>query len=195
MQQEFYMKIYTIPELYTALFLGFRTVSSLLKSRRNGDLSAHAIERIMLAVTAVNGCEVCSYAHTRLALEQGMSQHEIQMMLLGDVSDVPEEEAAAIFFAQHYADSRGHPTMNAWHRLVDIYGQGKAQAILGAIRMIMIGNVSGIPLSALHRRVKRQPVKKSSLPYEIGMLVAMVPFTPAAMVHAMFAGLLRRPLL
>lgn len=84
--------------------------------------------------------------------------------------------------------------MSAWHRLVDIYGQSKAQGILGAIRMIMIGNVSGIPFSALHRRVKRQPVKKSSLPYEIGMLVAMVPFIPIAMIHAMFAVLLRQPL-
>ncbi|MFC0273464.1 carboxymuconolactone decarboxylase family protein [Metabacillus herbersteinensis] len=32
----------------------------------------------MLAVTEVNGCEFCSYSHTKIALEQGMSQEEIK---------------------------------------------------------------------------------------------------------------------
>jgi AhpD family alkylhydroperoxidase len=38
----------------------------------------------MLAVTEVNGCEMCSYAHTKMALEAGLSNDEIQQMLAGD---------------------------------------------------------------------------------------------------------------
>lgn len=51
----------------------------------------------MLEVTEVNGCEVCSYAHTKIALEKGLSNKEIQMLLSGNVERVSADEAVAIF--------------------------------------------------------------------------------------------------
>jgi len=82
----------------------------MAQARKNKVMSSEFIERIMLAVTEVNGCEVCSYAHTKIALEQGMSEEEIGKLLSGDTEDIPAEEAPAIFFAQHYADTRGNPS-------------------------------------------------------------------------------------
>ncbi|WP_085558880.1 carboxymuconolactone decarboxylase family protein [Carnobacterium iners] len=44
--------------------------------------SPHFMERIMLAVTQVNGCSVCSYTHTKMALEVGMKSEKIKNILV-----------------------------------------------------------------------------------------------------------------
>lgn len=187
MAQEFYKKIYSPNEFYTTLYKGLRTIKYLRRNKKNGELSSEFIERIMLAVTEVNGCEVCSYAHTKMALETGMSNDEIQMILSGSIENIPSEEATAIFFAQHYADNRGNPTKESWQRLVEVYGRDTALGILGAIRMIMIGNVHGIALSAFRNRLKGKPVKKSNLLYEITMILSIIIFLPAAVIHGLIS--------
>lgn len=184
MAQEFYKKIYSAAEGYAILRDGLRTVKYLLRGRRRGLLRPDFVERIMLAVTAVNGCEVCSYAHTKLALAEGMDAGEIAAMLSGEDAHVPAEERVAVLFAQHYADTRGAPSREAWDRVEASYGREKALGILGAVRAIMIGNAHGIPLSALRRRLKGQPIAKSSLGYELGMLLSLVPLLPVAILHA-----------
>jgi AhpD family alkylhydroperoxidase len=170
-------------------------MGSMSKSRKCHELDSEFIERIMLAVTEVNGCEVCSYAHTKMALEQGFSQEEIQLLLSGDTSKVPAEEGSAIMFAQHYADSRGRPSPESWLRLSEVYGDSKAKGILGAIRIITMGNAFGIPYSALRSRIKGKPIARSSPGYELIMLLSVPFFMPAALLHALMANLLKRPLI
>lgn len=195
MSQTFYKKIYSVSEGYTIMVNAFRSMRSMSKAKKNKKLENEFIERIMLAVTEVNGCEVCSYAHTRMALEQGFSQEDIQQLLSGDTSKVPAVEGSAIMFAQHYADSRGRPSFESWQRLIEVYGDLKSEGILGAIRIITMGNAFGIPYSALRSRFKGQPVAKSSLGYELVMLLSVPVFMPAALLHALMANLLKQPLL
>jgi len=195
MAQEFYKKIYTVKEGYVALVKGFRTVKYLVKNRRNGQMSSHFIERIMFAVTEVNGCEVCTYGHTKLALEQGMSDDEIQMILSGVTDAIPKDEMKAILFAQHYADTRGNPTKGSWNRVVETYGIEKSLGILGAIRMIMIGNSYGIAYSALKNRLNGKPVKKTTLLYEIKMLLSLFIFVPIALIHGLILNLRKVPII
>src|SRR5699024_10206364 len=102
----------------------------------------------MLAVTEVNGCEICSYGHTKYALEQGMSNEEIKSFLTGNPENISSDEMPAIIFAQHYVDTKGHPSEEAWNRIVQEYGNGKALGVLGAIRMIMVGNRYDIAIKA-----------------------------------------------
>ena len=64
-------KLYSVPESYWILYQGFSTVKYMFKAKKNKELSPDFIERIMLAVTEVNGCAICSYAHTKMALEAG----------------------------------------------------------------------------------------------------------------------------
>lgn len=191
MGQEFYKKMYSPAELYSALYKGFRTMKYMKKSREGHLLTEDFIERIMLVVTEVNGCELCTYAHTKAALEQGMSDEEIQQILSGDINGITKEESVAIFFAQHYADTKGNPSKESWQRVVDEYGESKALGILGAIRMIMIGNIAGIPASAFKSRLKGKPIKKSSLFYEIIMLLCTVIFIPIALLHSLAANIFR----
>jgi len=149
----------------------------------------------MLAVTEVNGCEICSFEHTKMALEMGMSNDEIQMLLTGNTQNIPVEEVSAIFFAQTYADNRGKPTSNTWKRIVEVYGINKALGILGAIRMIMVGNIYGIPFSALRSRMRGKPIKKSSLFYEISMILSIIIFLPVAFIHGLISDIVKIPII
>jgi len=191
--QRVFRRFDSLPELYAILVAGLRTAPRLLAARRAGLVDAKLAERVMLAVTEVNGCEICSYAHARMTLETGLARDEIGMLLAGDTGAVPADEAVAIAFAQHYADSRGRPGRAAWQRLLDAYGEPKALGILGAARVMMIGNAYGIAWSALANRLRGRRVEKSSLAYELVMLLAIVPFAPAAAVHALAAAALRVP--
>ena len=117
MKDTFGRKLYSLIEYYRITYLAFFSIPKFAKIKKNKLLSEHFIERIMLAVTEVNGCVVCSYAHTKMALEAGMSNEEIQNMLAGISDDIPENEMSAVVFSQHYADSRGYPSKESWERI------------------------------------------------------------------------------
>lgn len=193
MSQELYKKTYTVKEFYTILCKGLRTITFLRKNKKNKQMSNHFIERIMLAVTEVNGCEVCSYGHTKIALEQGMREEEIKELLSGETDSIPNDELTAIMFAQHYADTKGNPSKESWNRVVETYGEEKALGILGATRMIMIGNSYGIALSAFRSRIKGRPIEKSSLLYEITMLLSIIPLLPVAIIHTLILKMFKAP--
>ena len=195
MGRSFYNRLYSAREAYRITYQGLRTAPSLLKAKRGGELSGASAERIMLAVTEVNGCEVCSYAHARMALEMGMGAEEVRSLLAGDTGAIPADEAIAIAFAQQYADSRGSPSRESWQRLVETYGAMKARGILGAARVMMIGNAYGIAWSAFRSRLKGRSIARSSLAYELVMLFSVVVHPPVALVHAAVSGLLGVPII
>lgn len=195
MGQVLYKNIYSLKEGYLSLYKGVRTARYLSKAKKNKLMSSQFIERIMLAVTEVNGCEVCSYAHTKIALEQGMSNEEIQMLLSGTTENIPRDEMKAILFAQHYADTRGNPTEESWMRIVESYGEKKALGILAAIRMIMIGNVFGIPLSGLRTRLKGKPSGKTNIFYELMMILSFPFLFPLALLHGLILNMLKVPVI
>ncbi len=193
MKQGFFNRFYTVKEFYIALYKGIRTFKYMNRTKKKQMLSAHFIERIMLAVTEVNGCEVCSYAHTKIALEQGMGNEEIKMLLAGDTREVSEEEMTAVIFAQHYADTRGHPSSEAWERVVTTYGMERALGILGAIRTMMIGNIYGIALSACKNRLKGKKIETSNLLYEIRMILSIIILLPTTLIHSLIANIRKVP--
>lgn len=187
---EFGRKLYSMGEIYTILYKGIRSAPLMSKAKRKGEMSSEFIERIMLAVTEVNGCPLCSYAHTKMALEAGMSNEEIHNMLSGVVEDVPETELQAVMFAQHYADSRGNPSKESWDRIMDSYGLIKSGGILGSIRAIMMGNALGIPWGSFLNRFKGRPDERSSLGYEIAVIVVGSLMVPIAIVHGLIGSIL-----
>lgn len=176
-------KLYSLKETYRITYQAFRSIKAFKAAKGDGILSDPFIERIMLAVTEVNGCEVCSFAHTKMALEAGLSNEEIESMLAGVMGDAPTDEMPAIMFAQHYADLRGRPSKKSWHRILEIYGLPKAKAILGTIRVIMMGNAYGVPWSSFFNRFKGKADERSSLFYEIEMIASTFIFIPSALIH------------
>ena len=174
---------YSLREIYGITVAAARTAWAT----RGTKCDKHASERIMLAVTQVNGCALCSYAHTRWALDMGLAETEVRGLLAGVADSAPSDELAGLAYAQHYADSRGTPDPGAWSQLTDIYGEDRAQCVLRATRMIMWGNATGIPLSALLARLRGTPDPRSSLAYEVLTTVGSMVVLPVALVHAAVA--------
>ncbi|MEA1958588.1 MAG: carboxymuconolactone decarboxylase family protein [Chloroflexota bacterium] len=110
-------------------------------------------ERLMLAVIAVYGCRFCSWAHTGAALRSGMAEDEISGILIGSVDNCPPEEAIAVLYAQHWADSDGRPDHEAVERLEQMYDAETARVIDTILHIIRIGNYIGIGYERLLNRI------------------------------------------
>ena len=115
-----------------------------MRRAMQGDLVSFPFrERLMLAVTAVNGCRYCSYYHAQEALKAGLPEEELQKLLVGVIDDAPPEELPALLYAQHWAETDGDPDPTVQQKLVETYGPERAQAIETVLHMIRTGNLLG----------------------------------------------------
>ena len=183
---------YTPGEAYIVTHEMLRTIRYIPKGKKKAPLGFAFVERLMLAVTQVNGCAICSYQHTAEALKAGLSEKEIGEILSGSIENIPSEEGVAVLFAQHYAEAKGCPERESWLRLVQTYGEEKAFSILAVIRTIMFGNVFGIPLSSLYNRIRGKKEAGFSLVYELGMILLVIPFFLIGSLHVL-GGLFCKP--
>ena len=110
---------------------------------RGGPLSDAFRERIMLAVTEVNGCRYCQYAHAKMALDAGLSQEEIKALSSGSFHNCPDQEVPALLYAQHWAEQNGHPDMDTRQKILNIYDKTTVESMELAMRMIRMGNLLG----------------------------------------------------
>ena len=140
-------------EFFTDLWSLARNTRMVRRVMVGGVLSEDFRERLMLAVTAVYGCRYCSWLHTGEALKSGLEEGEIAGLLAGSVDNCPEEEAVALLYAQHWADSDAKPEPEAVVRLEEAYGTEKAEAINLVLRMNRLGNLSGNALDRFLYRV------------------------------------------
>lgn len=184
-------KKYSMMQLYNAFVKGYLSLPELSRNRRKKIVDQKFIERLMLATTEVNGCDVCSYAHTQMALKEGFSKEEIHSFLSGSGAFVKEEEAIGILYAQHVADTMGKPDRETDIRLIREYGENDSEIIKAAITVMMMGNISGIPLSAFIKRLKGNPYENSTLVYEVSMLLVQPIFMVAALPDALIRKVLR----
>ena len=181
--RQFMKRLYPARVVYRFLREMLSSMGDMRKGRKAGLVSQEFSERIMLAVTEVNGCRYCSYFHTQVALKAGMEAEEINATLAGDFGNSPAEELPALLFAQHYAEQAGQPEPELVTRLMDTYGQARARAIIANIRAIMIGNASGNAFDALRLRLKGQPSGQTSLGDELLSVFGLPLMIPVAAVH------------
>lgn len=161
---------------------------SAIKSAKS-KLGEQFQNRILLAVTQVNGCRYCSYLHTKHALESGMSEEEIKSLLAGEVGDINDNESVALIFAQHYAEMQAHPDKESVERLFETYGHEKANAIIGIIQGIMAGNIHGISVDLLQSRFKGKADPDSSFLTEFTTAFGIVVFAPYLAIKKLFGQL------
>ena len=161
---------------------------SEIKNAKN-ILSKQFQNKILLAVTQVNGCRYCSYLHTKHALESGMNEEEIKSLLAGEVGDINDEESVALIFAQHYAEMQAHPDEASVQRLFKTYGDEKANAIIGIIQGIMAGNIHGISIDLLQSRLKGKSDPDSSFLTELTTSFGVIFFAPYLAIKKLFGYL------
>lgn len=195
MKKKLGKKLYNIRESFMHLIKAFISIKYLSKAKKQGLISYPFQERLMLAVTEVNGCALCSYAHTKMALEAGLSSQEINNLLTGsNQEDTPEDELNAILFASYYAECRSKVDKTIWNKIVNEYGIEKALGILASIRIITVGNVYGIVLGSFISRFKKDKSKRdlrTNLFYELIQLISFIPFIIIAMILSLFLKLFK----
>ncbi len=183
----FLKRIYTLRRYWQDIIALLASPGSIGKLMRGSRVSAAFRERIMIAVTQVNGCRWCSYAHARMALNAGLSQEEISRLFEGVLDEVADDELPALLFAQHFAESGSNPDPEMSDRLVATYGEQKAADILTAIRMITMGNLLGNTFDAFISRFSRGPKPPTSILNEIAVFASVLLSAPFLLLFALFS--------
>jgi AhpD family alkylhydroperoxidase len=102
MAEPFTRRIYRSPaRLFGDVRAVFSARGQIRDLMRGQTISAAFRERLMLAVSAVNGCRYCSFVHAQQALKAGLSDPEVRALCAGALGGCPEEELPALLYAQH----------------------------------------------------------------------------------------------
>jgi len=170
-------RFYTPGTFWRDFFTVIRHIPDFIDSVRSRRISHKFAEEIMMVVTQVNGCRYCSYVHSKSALMSGVSEQELLKLLAMQTDDFPEEEAVALTFAQHYAESECNPDPEVEKRFGDYYGAHASQDIMNFIRMITMSNLAGNTVDAFLSRLKGQPAKSSNPISEFILFLLFAPVT------------------
>ena len=100
-------------------------------------------ERLMLAVTEVNGCRYCAYAHAKMALTAGLTESDITALAEGDLRGSPPGQIPALLYAQHWAETDADPDPEVRRRVLETYGRSMTDSIELSLSMIRVGNLLG----------------------------------------------------
>lgn len=146
----------------------FRAAHALVKLRKERKMLPKSLQKqIMLAVSEVNSCRVCSYVHTKSLLKEGATQEELDLLFKDNFSNLTAKEAHALLFAEHYADTLGKYDTETITVLRRYYTAQEVAGIIATIRIIMFGNANGINLTNFVNRFRFKRNKNSKLGTEL----------------------------
>ena len=130
----------------------------LLRALVRPKTSAALREKVVLGVTAINDCGYCKWGHMHWAMANGVSLEEVNAILgLQTEAQAAKNpaEAAAILFAQHYAESLDRLDPEAVENLRRHYSNAQVDEILGYVRAITLGSLTGNTVDAFLGRFRR----------------------------------------
>jgi len=181
----FRKKIFTYESLKDDLVSIIKKTPGLVSAYVSGRINKAFAQKIMLAVSVVNGCNYCSWFHSQLALLIGdMDAASIENMLETELcSDINEYEIVALAYAQHYAVTQRKPDPEATEILYEFYGKHKADDIILYIEVIYFANLAGNTFDAFISRLKGETALNSNPVFEFiffllsaPLLAPLVPF-------------------
>jgi AhpD family alkylhydroperoxidase len=124
----------------------------------NPKTSAALREKVVLGVTSVNDCRYCKWGHTHWAMAHGVPLEEVNQILRHQIDELEAKdpaEAAAILFAQHYAEQQDHYDPESIESLRQHYNDAQVAEILAYVRAITLGNLTGNTVDAFVGRFRR----------------------------------------
>ena len=121
------------------------------------NISAAVREKVMLGVTSVTDCRYCQWGHTHWAMAHGVPLEEINQILGQQLESLQAKnpaEAAAILFAQHYAEHLDQFDPEAIANLRLHYSDAQVAEILAYVRAITLGSLTGNTVDAFLDHVR-----------------------------------------
>ena len=106
----------------------------------------------MLGVTSVTDCRYCQWGHSHWAMAHGVPLEEVNQILGQEIESLEAKnpaEAAAILFAQHYAENLDRFDPASIENLRQYYSDAQVAEILAYVRAITLGSLTGNTLDAL----------------------------------------------
>lgn len=180
-------RVFKVREQLKNIHLGAKGFVLLKSSKRKKIMNKVLKEEIMLAITEVNGCSMCSFVHTKIALSSGMSTLDIKKILDGNTNDIPLKDAVAVLFAQNFAYSKEQVTTEGLRRIIEEYGREKSELILAACNMITMTNGMGTSMDHFYKRLQFKRNKKSTILNEItNPLLTMFLFPPTVLFYILY---------
>ena len=178
MNTQFTKRLYSVKEQNKDIRKLSKHGFAFMQSKYQPVISKIFSETLSLAVSQVNGCSLCSYAHTKTAMKAGMSEEEVNLILTGGLEKTPKEQRQAVLFAQHYADTHGNPDPELSQKLLDTYGYEKSKDIMSPILLMMVTNIHGNTMEAFKLRLSGKAVTGSSFWRELGVIINIVRLAP-----------------
>ena len=142
----------------------FRTVANvvasgpvLLTAFVRPRTSSSLREKIALGVTSINDCRYCEWGHTHWAMANGVPLEEVNQILGFQIESLEARdpsEAAAILFAQHYAEHRDQFDPESIENLRKHYSDAQVTEILAYVRAITLGTLTGNTMDAFIDRFR-----------------------------------------
>lgn len=138
--------------------------------------SAAMREQIMLGCSSVNNCRYCDWLHTSLALKNGVDVEALNRFISSsDDSLLPKDQAVAVLFAQHFAETQKRPSQEAKGRLKEEFSFGQRVEIMAYLHAIYFGNLGGNTFDAFLLRLKGKKVQGSGVVTELLVLLVGLP--------------------
>jgi AhpD family alkylhydroperoxidase len=144
MKKKFNKRLYPNPKEFLSDLVFIVKRTSKMKALMRGEtIDAKFRERLMMAVTEVNGCRYCAYFHSQQALAAGIGSDELAEIAEMSFESSPEEQHPALLYAQHWAESNANPEPDAWTCMQDAYTAEELELIELCLHTIRMGNLMG----------------------------------------------------
>ena len=183
--------VYTVPELVRDLGSILTRVPDLWAIWIRGRLPRALREQIIVAVAQVNACRMCEHAHTRMALEAGVSDAELAALENMDESAFNRRDWLAIAHARERTQAKFAPVLEeaSQEGLSEALGTQALRDVEAVARVMTVANRIANTLNALSDRWRGRPVPESRLFDE---LVINVVFLPGAWLGTLVAAARQR---
>lgn len=166
-------------------------VPSLLSIWVGGRLPRALREKVIVAVAQANACRMCEHAHTRMALEAGMTDAELAALEQMDPQGLDRRTWLALAYARERAeaDFASSSEEEARQAVEEVLGPHMTRDIEDVARVMTVANRIANTLNALSDRRRGRPIPGSPLADE---LVINALFLPGAWLGTLVAAIRQR---
>ena len=184
-------RTYRVPELLRDLLAVVARVPALASIWLSGRLPPATREKVIVAVAQANACRMCEHAHTRMALEVGVTDSELAALEQMDPEGLDRQTWLALAYARERAAADFTPSSNEQTRqaVEETLGRQATRDIEDVARVMTVANRVANTLNALSDRRRGRPNPASRLADE---LVINVLFLPGACLGTLVAAVRQR---
>lgn len=130
-------------------------LAAVYRSRR---LDPVLREKLMVAVSKVNACRGCTWAHTRMAIREGISPDELDRLELPAAGDRRERVALAYAIARAEDGFRKPPDPELKRALADTFTTEERRDIDAILHLIINANLTSNTIEAHTPPIVRREV-------------------------------------